>query len=58
MIADGISLLRGQIFEDRNFADIGLSNFIVILYHFSLDFEEDVLTKAPKHAFFCDFDRC
>ena len=57
MIADGVSLLRGQIFEDRNFADIRLSNFIVILDHFSLYFEEDMLTQAPKHAFFRNLDR-
>ncbi len=56
VIADGVSLLGGQIFEDGYFIDVGFGNFIVIFDHFFLYFEEDVLGQTPEGALLGDFD--
>lgn len=57
MIADSIALLRGQILEDGDLADIGFGHFVVMLHHFLLDAQEDVLAQTPENAFFSGADR-
>jgi hypothetical protein len=51
VVADGVPLLGGEVFEDGDLADVGFGYLVVILNHFALDAQEDVLAEAPKHAF-------